>query len=84
MREKNIRWQKVNEKERDGIQKLKDADIVEKLREVLCEKKCLVILDDIWDIETLNILDYLLLGNPEVFASDGLSILCSCDAIANY
>ena len=56
MREKNIRWQKVNEKERDGIQKLKDADIVEKLREVLCEKKCLVILDDIWNIETLNIL----------------------------
>ncbi|KAF3956107.1 hypothetical protein CMV_018749 [Castanea mollissima] len=47
---------KVNEKERDGIQMLKDADIIEKLREILCAKKFLVILDDIWDIETWNIL----------------------------
>ncbi|KAK4562456.1 hypothetical protein RGQ29_005090 [Quercus rubra] len=40
--------------ERDGIQKLKDAEIVEKLRGILCMRKCLVILDDIWDIETWN------------------------------
>nr|XP_023899051.1 putative disease resistance protein At1g50180 [Quercus suber] len=47
---------KVNEKEREGIQKLEDEDIIKKLREILCEKKCLVILDDICDIETWNIL----------------------------
>ena len=47
---------KINEKERNGIQKLKDAEIVEKLHEVLREKKYLVILDDIWNIETWNIL----------------------------
>ena len=40
--------------ERDGIQKLTDAEIVEKLGEVQLQKKCLVILDDIWDIETWN------------------------------
>ena len=40
--------------ERDEIQKLKDAEIVEKLHDVLREKKCLVILDDIWDIGTWN------------------------------
>ena len=31
-----------------------DAEIVEKLREVQLQKKCLVIIDDIWDIETWN------------------------------
>ena len=40
--------------ERDEIQKLKDAEIVEKLCDVLPEKKCSVILDDIWDIEIWN------------------------------
>ncbi|KAK9987900.1 hypothetical protein SO802_028139 [Lithocarpus litseifolius] len=40
--------------ERDEIQKLTDAEIVEKLRGILCKKKCLVILDDIWNIETWN------------------------------
>nr|POF21785.1 putative disease resistance protein [Quercus suber] len=40
--------------QRDEIQKLKDAEIVEKLRQVQCEKKCLVILDDIWNIEAWN------------------------------
>ncbi|XP_030943212.1 putative disease resistance protein At1g50180 [Quercus lobata] len=39
---------------RDEIQKLTDAEIVEKLREVQLQKKCLVIIDDIWDIETWN------------------------------
>ncbi|XP_050262435.1 putative disease resistance protein At1g50180 isoform X3 [Quercus robur] len=38
----------------DEIQKLTDAEIVEKLREVQLQKKCLVIIDDIWDIETWN------------------------------
>ncbi|KAM4089100.1 hypothetical protein ACB094_07G123600 [Castanea mollissima] len=33
---------------------LNDAEIVEKLRQVQCEKKCLVILDDIWNIEAWN------------------------------
>ncbi|KAK7854838.1 putative disease resistance protein [Quercus suber] len=40
--------------ERDQIQKLTDAEIVEKLREVQLQKKCLVILDDILYIETWN------------------------------
>ena len=41
---------------RDEIQKLTDAEIIEKLREVQLQKKCLVIIDDIWDTETWDIL----------------------------
>ncbi|KAL4615788.1 hypothetical protein ACB092_07G152400 [Castanea dentata] len=44
----------LSKDQRDEIQKLKDAEIVEKLRQVQCEKKCLVILDDIWNIEAWN------------------------------
>ena len=43
-----------NEEERDGIHKLTDEEIVGKLREAQLQKKCLVILDDIWDIGTWN------------------------------
>ncbi|KAK7854834.1 putative disease resistance protein [Quercus suber] len=45
-----------SKKQRDGIRKLRDEEIVEKLRQVQQEKKCLVILDDIWNIEDGEIL----------------------------
>ncbi|KAK4562454.1 hypothetical protein RGQ29_005088 [Quercus rubra] len=44
----------LSKDQRDEIQKLTDAEIVEKLRQVQCEKRCLVILDDIWNIEAWN------------------------------
>ena len=51
-------WEEIliNVEKMDENQKWTDAKIVEKLREVLCEKKVLVILDDIWHIETWNFL----------------------------
>ena len=39
---------------KDEIRKLNEADIVDKLRQVQKERKCLVILDDIWNDETWN------------------------------
>ncbi|KAM3743326.1 hypothetical protein ACB098_07G136200 [Castanea mollissima] len=44
----------LSKDQRDEIQKWKDAEFVEKLRQVQCEKKCLVILDDILNIEACN------------------------------
>ncbi|XP_030943443.1 putative disease resistance protein At1g50180 isoform X2 [Quercus lobata] len=49
-----IKVQSPTKEERDEIQKLTDAEIIEKLREVQLQKKCLVIIDDIWDVETWN------------------------------
>ena len=49
-----IKVHSPTKEERDEIQKLTDAEIVEKLREVQLQKKCLVIIDDIWGIETWN------------------------------
>ncbi|KAL4616017.1 hypothetical protein ACB092_07G169100 [Castanea dentata] len=43
-----------DEKEKKKIRKLTNKEIVEKLCEVQKERKCLVILDDIWDVETWN------------------------------
>ena len=40
--------------ERDEIRELRDEEIVERLRKVLQDQKCLVILDDIWNIEAWN------------------------------
>uniref|UniRef100_A0A2N9FMZ5 AAA+ ATPase domain-containing protein n=1 Tax=Fagus sylvatica TaxID=28930 RepID=A0A2N9FMZ5_FAGSY len=45
-----------SEKERDGIRKKRDEEIVDQLFQVLKEKKCLVILDDIWNAEHWDIL----------------------------
>ncbi|KAK9987895.1 hypothetical protein SO802_028134 [Lithocarpus litseifolius] len=45
---------------------LKDAEIVEKLRQVQCEKKCFVILDDIWNIEAWNSLQEAFLVRDRV------------------
>nr|POE61812.1 putative disease resistance protein [Quercus suber] len=43
-----------DEKEKEKIRKSTNKEIVEKLCEVQKERKCLVILDDIWDVETCN------------------------------
>ncbi|KAM4099162.1 hypothetical protein ACJW30_07G135000 [Castanea mollissima] len=43
-----------DEKEKKKIRKLTNKEIVEKLCDVQKERKCLVILDDIWDVETWN------------------------------
>ena len=51
-----------DEEEKKKIRKLTDKEIVEKLSEVQKERKCLVILDDIWDVETWN---HLLGAFPE-------------------
>nr|POE70263.1 putative disease resistance protein [Quercus suber] len=56
--------------ERNEIRKLSDEHIVEKLRQVQCEKKCLVILDDIWHIE-----DWNRLCLREAFPESGSKIL---------
>lgn len=40
--------------QREEIQKLKDDELAKMLYQVQSEKKCLVILDDIWSIETWN------------------------------
>ena len=45
-----------SEDQRDDIQKLNNAMLVEKIRQVQLEEKCMVILDDIWKIEDWNIL----------------------------
>ena len=44
----------LSEKGMAVIQSWTDAVIVEELREVQLHKKCLMIIDDIWDIETWN------------------------------
>nr|XP_023884753.1 putative disease resistance protein At1g50180 [Quercus suber] len=59
-----------SEEERNEIRKLSDEHIVEKLRQVQCEKKCLVILDDIWHIE-----DWNRLCLREAFPESGSKIL---------
>ena len=41
---------------RDEIKKMSDAELVEELRQVQQKQKCLVILDDIWGVETWNII----------------------------
>ncbi|KAK7854839.1 putative disease resistance protein [Quercus suber] len=56
--------------EHDPVGKLSDEHIVEKLRQVQCEKKCLVILDDIWHIE-----DWNRLCLREAFPESGSKIL---------
>ena len=45
--------------ERNEIQKLTDEEIVDKLCNFQKERKCLVILDDIWNVETWNNLSHL-------------------------
>nr|POE61813.1 putative disease resistance protein [Quercus suber] len=45
--------------ERNEIQKLTDEEIVDKLCNFQKERKCLVILDDIWNVETWNSLSHL-------------------------
>jgi hypothetical protein len=45
-----------SKEEREEIQKSKEAEIVEKLLQVQRERKCLVIVDDIWKIEHWDIL----------------------------
>jgi predicted AAA+ superfamily ATPase len=45
-----------SKEQRDEIRKLRDDEIVEKLLQVQKEKKCLVILDDIWNTEHWDIL----------------------------
>ena len=42
--------------ERDQIMKMREEELPKKLNQVLLEKKCLVVLDDIWDAEAWDIL----------------------------
>ncbi|KAG6729708.1 hypothetical protein I3842_01G043900 [Carya illinoinensis] len=43
-----------SETERDKIRKMTDAELAEKLCEILRQNKCLVVLDDIWKVEDWN------------------------------
>ncbi|XP_050262430.1 putative disease resistance protein At1g50180 isoform X3 [Quercus robur] len=49
-----ISLRSADEKEKKRIRKLTVKEIVEELCEVQKKRKCLVILDDIWDVETWN------------------------------
>ncbi|KAG7994140.1 hypothetical protein I3843_01G040800 [Carya illinoinensis] len=40
-----------SKQERDKIRNMSDAQLVEKLYEILRQKQCLVVLDDIWNVE---------------------------------
>ncbi|KAB8396272.1 hypothetical protein FH972_024814 [Carpinus fangiana] len=42
--------------ERDQIMKMREEELPKKLNQVLLEKRCLVVLDDIWDAEAWDIL----------------------------
>ncbi|KAK7394392.1 hypothetical protein VNO78_14919 [Psophocarpus tetragonolobus] len=46
----------LTKEERDEITKMKDSELAKKLFKVLQEKKCLIILDDIWSNEAWDIL----------------------------
>ena len=49
-------FQSLSREERDEIPLLTDAELADKLFQVQRERKCLVILDDIWTVEGWNII----------------------------
>ncbi|KAG7994930.1 hypothetical protein I3843_01G083600 [Carya illinoinensis] len=46
-----IRLTSPSQEQRDGIERMKDGELVKKLCEIQRQKKCLVVLDDIWKVE---------------------------------
>ena len=44
----------LSKEKRDGIRQLTDAELADKLVQVQKEQKCLVVLDDIWNVEDWN------------------------------
>ncbi|KAK4562404.1 hypothetical protein RGQ29_005046 [Quercus rubra] len=48
--------QSLSREQKDEIRRLTDAELAYKLCQVQRERKCLVILDDIWGVETWNII----------------------------
>ncbi|KAG6629952.1 hypothetical protein CIPAW_14G120500 [Carya illinoinensis] len=43
-----------SKEQRDEIERMRDGELVEKLCEIQRQKKCLVVLDDIWKVEAWN------------------------------
>ncbi|XP_050261694.1 putative disease resistance protein At1g50180 isoform X3 [Quercus robur] len=48
--------QSLSREERDEIPPLTDAELADKLCQVQRERKCLVVLDDIWSVESWNVI----------------------------
>ncbi|XP_075659899.1 putative disease resistance protein At1g50180 [Castanea sativa] len=46
--------QSLSKEQRDGLRQLTDAELADKLVQVQKEQKCLVVLDDIWNVEDWN------------------------------